>query len=286
MKNNSVLIIGCGDLGTRTGQALLAQGWQVHGLRRHPDSLPRGFTAHRGDYTQAGDLEFVRELRPELVLASCNPSERSEAGYRLGFLHSARNILDALGSHRPRRVLFVSSTRVLAESGGGLVDEHSPLAIEDPWARAIIEAEQVLLQSPHSVTVVRFAGIYGNPGGRLLRRIKEGKLCQPSPGRWSNRIHRDDCAGFLTHLLQKAVAGADLEPVYIGVDDRPALQYEVESWLARELGLALEEVQVAPHSASGKRCDNGLLHASGYRLRYPDYRAGYRAVLESAAKAR
>ena len=282
MKNNSVLIVGCGDLGIRTGLDLYAEGWEVHGLRRNPDALPGEFTAHRGDYTQPGELDFAHDLRPGFVIASCNPVERSEAGYRLGFLGGARNILSSLGDHRPRRILFVSSTRVQAGTGGARVDENSPLATEDRLACAIIEAEQAMLQSPHAVTVVRFAGIYGNPRGRLLSRIRRGELCEPSPGRWSNRIHRDDCAGFLTHLIKSDEVGRAIEPVYIGVDDRPELQFEVERWLAREMGVPLEKAQADPVTASGKRCINRLLHASGYRLRYPDYKSGYRAVLESA----
>jgi nucleoside-diphosphate-sugar epimerase len=282
MKNNSVLFVGCGDLGIRTGMALHAEAWRVHGVRRNPEVLPDAFTAHQADYTLPGDLDFVRDLSPELVVASFNPAGRTEEGYRLGFLAAARNLLSALGDYRPCRVLFVSSTRVQAGSGGALVDEGSPLATEDPWARAIIEAEQTLLQSPHAVTVVRFAGIYGMPGGRLLSRIRRGELCEPAPGRWSNRIHREDSAGFLAHLLRDAAAGNAIEPVYIGVDDKPELQYEVETWLAREMGLEIEKQQAEEQSASGKRCVNRLLHASGYRLRYPDYKSGYRAVLESA----
>ena len=82
--------------------------------------------------------------------------------------------------------------------------------------------------------------------------------------------------------MKTVAAGEAIEPIYIGVDDRPELQYEVESWLAREMGLDLKKAQSVAESASGKRCVNDLLHASGYRLRYPDYMAGYRAVLESA----
>ena len=33
MKSNSILFVGCGDLGVRTGTLLLADGWQVAGLR-------------------------------------------------------------------------------------------------------------------------------------------------------------------------------------------------------------------------------------------------------------
>lgn len=177
---------------------------------------------------------------------------------------------------------MVSSTRVFAEREGGWVDETSDLEREDPRAQAIIEAERALLDSGHTACVVRFGGIYGAPGGRLLARIRRGELCAPEPVRYTNRIHRQDCGGFLAHLLLAMASGASLEPVYIGVDDDPAPRFEVETWLAREMGIAAGQGVTAPDSRGGhKRCRNWLLHASGYRLLYPDYRSGYRAVLES-----
>ena len=280
-KSNSVLIAGCGDLGTRTGKALAALGWQVHGVRRNCAALPPEFIPHPADYTAAGALDFLRDLRPDFVLATFNPSDRSVAGYRRGFTAAAANLLEALGGHRPGLVLFISSTRVFAESNGGWINEGSALSTDDERALAMIEAERLLLDSPHTVSVVRFGGIYGSAGGRLLSRIARGELCDPQPGRWSNRIHREDCAGFLAHLLRSASVGENLEPVYIGVDDHPVLQYEVETWLARELGVDAggPVPAAAVGDATGKRCSNRLLHASGYRLRFADYRSGYREVI-------
>ena len=84
--------------------------------------------------------------------------------------------------------------------------------------------------------MIRFAGIYGDPRGHLLERIRRGELSPRQPPRYSNRIHRDDCAGFLCHLLERARTGAALAPVYNGVDDLPAAQFEVDTWLAAGAG--------------------------------------------------
>jgi hypothetical protein len=136
--------------------------------------------------------------------------------------------------------------------------------------------------------VVRFAGIYGYPGGRLLERIRRGELSPEHPPRFSNRIHRDDCAGFLCHLLGRVEAGQGVERVYNGVDDLPAPQFEVEAWLAAQMGVEATPVKPPGISdpniretmpAGHKRCSNRLLHASAYKLIYPDYRSGYGAVL-------
>lgn len=284
MKRSSVLIVGCGDLGIRAGTQLARQGWSVTGVRRNPALLPAEITGHAADYTQAGSLAFAQALHPEFVVAILNPAERSVAGYEAGFHAGIRHLLDGLGRHRPRHILMTSSTRVFAETAGGWVDESSAATSDDAAALAMLAAEQDLLDCGHSASVVRFAGIYGNPEGRLLSRIRRGELCPPEPVCYTNRIHREDCAGFLVHLLLQARDGQSLQPLYIGVDDLPAPRYEVESWLAGQLGVTvpsdLSGAPAAPFDVpSHKRCRNRALHASGYRLLYPDYRSGYSALL-------
>ncbi|MCB1706255.1 MAG: epimerase [Halioglobus sp.] len=287
MKNSSVLIVGCGDLGIRLGSSLVQHGCSVTGARRNPGKLPPGFTGRAADYTQPGSLVFAEQLRPDFVVAIFNPADRSVSGYKAGFRSGMRNLLSGLGAHRPRHILMTSSTRVFAEADGGWVDESSDLSTTDAWAQEIIAAERLLLDSGHSASVVRLAGVYGIPGGRLLSRIRRGELCPPQPVSYTNRIHRVDCAGFLEHLLKLAAAGNALEPVYIGADDLPAARYEVESWLASEMGLDPQQngdpessTEPTRHNSAGhKRCRNHALRASGYQLIFPDYKSGYTALL-------
>jgi nucleoside-diphosphate-sugar epimerase len=289
MKSSTALIVGCGDVGIRTGALLVQQGWSVVGVRRNIARLPAELTGYEADYTREGSLDFSAELKPDVVLATFNPADRSIAGYKTGFQAGMRNLLAGLGQHRPRHIFMASSTRVFAEAQGGWVDEGSELTADDPWAQAIIAAEEALLSSGCMASVVRFAGIYGIPGGRLLSRIRRGELCPPEPVSYTNRIHRDDCAGFLAHLVQRAEGGGVLEPVYIGVDDLPAPRYEVESWLASEMGVADRIVALpAPskdptrHNRAGhKRCHNIALRNSGYALTFSNYKSGYGALLET-----
>lgn len=289
MKSSFALIVGCGDVGIRAGTLLLEKGWSVAGVRRNIAKLPAGFIGHSADYTQPGSLDFIEELQPEFVVTTFNPVDRSVAGYKAGFQTAMSNLLSGLGQHRPRYILMASSTRVFAEANGGWVDEGSALTEKDPWALPIIAAERQLLNCGHVASVVRFAGIYGLSGGRLLSRIRRGELCPPEPVSFTNRIHRDDCAGFIAYLLQQAQGGNTIAPMYIGVDDRSAPRYEVESWLAAELGVTnhipehprITEEPTRHNTAGHKRCRNKALHDSGYQLAYPDYQSGYRAVLDS-----
>ena len=41
-RSPSLLIAGCGDIGSRLALQMLAQGWTVHGMRRDISRLPAG----------------------------------------------------------------------------------------------------------------------------------------------------------------------------------------------------------------------------------------------------
>ena len=82
MKSSSVLLIGCGDLGTRVGLRLLEQGCLVAAVRRRAEQLPQEFVGHAVDYTEPGSLDFIREQRPDIIVTTFNPFDRSEQGYR------------------------------------------------------------------------------------------------------------------------------------------------------------------------------------------------------------
>ncbi len=230
------------------------------------------------DYTRPGSLAGLADICPDYVVATLKPLGRGAEAYNSGFKLAMKNLLSGLGSHRPRGLFMVSSTRVYAEGNGGWVDEDSPLDSGSPQAAAIIAAEQQLLDSGAPATILRCGGIYGEPRGRLLTRVAQGELTSAEPVRYSNRIHRDDVAGFIAYLIARRERGEALLPIYNVVDNAPVPQHEAERWLAAQLGVA-EVRQSRPVSAGHKRCRNDRLLSSGYPLRYADYQSGYRAVL-------
>jgi nucleoside-diphosphate-sugar epimerase len=280
MKPNSLLIVGCGDLGARTGELLRCCGYDLGGVCRNTSRLPADFTAYSADYCEMGSLAFLEDAAPDYLLLTLKPTEFSAQGYQRGFPQAMANVLSGLGAHQPKAIFMVSSTRVFAERDGGWVDEESPLAQEGYAAKAIIEAEEMLQNSRHSSCIIRFAGIYGDPEGRLITRLGRGEVCARTPLKYSNRIHRDDCAGFIVHLL--ALGHSDRLSVYIGVDSQPVPGYEVEQWLARKINpdaILTEMGSVTMRSLGHKRCSNRCLLASGYRLQYAGYQVGYGAVV-------
>lgn len=284
LKNKRVLLLGCGDIGSKVALALQAEDREVLAVRRNVALLPAGLPALALDYTDAIQTRNLAAYAGSTVVMTPVPGDRSAAGYRRSYPEAVSNLLRVWENSPPQQILFVSSTRVYGDRGGDWVDEDASLLPEGEAGASIAAAERLLLDSSHAVTLVRFAGIYGRSPSHLLQRIQSGRICQRVPVRYGNRIHRDDCVGFLLHLLRMQAQGLALEKIYLGVDDAPVSQFEVETWLAQRMGVTPQPVLPSAalqrqSPAANKRCRNRRLHASGYQLRYPDYRSGYGALL-------
>jgi nucleoside-diphosphate-sugar epimerase len=276
-----VLIAGCGYVGTALGLELAAQGNTVWGLRRSAGKLPPPIRPVTANLLE-DPLEEVLPQVDRVVYAVAADGPREEA-YRKAYVEAPRRLLAALMARGDpvERFIFVSSTAVYGDAGGGWVDETTPCVPENFRGSTVLEGEETVLASTVPGLVLRLGGIYGPGRTRLLDRVREGEARCPGDGPiWSNRIHRDDCAGALAHLLHLQ----EPHPVYLGVDDAPTPLCQVY----RELAVMLEapEPQVDPASSrdrSNKRCSNRRLRESGYRFRFPTFVEGYRHLMESGA---
>ncbi|WP_416403653.1 SDR family oxidoreductase [Arthrobacter sp. LFS091] len=279
----TVLIAGCGDLGTEAGLRFAAAGREVVGLRRSPEKLPPQI---RGMYADlAKDLpEFPSDV--DIVVIAVAADTSTEEAYRTAYLEGTRNVLDALERQRlePRRILFVSSTAVYKDSGGAVVDESTATEPTRFSGKVLVEAEELLFSRTRGTSTeaisLRLGGIYGPGRTRLIDQVRTGQAVIPARPRHTNRIHRDDAAAMIVHLTTMDQAP---DPVYIGVDDHAAEMGEVMRFLAAELGCP-EPPTAAPGDASDagpgdKRCSNKRVRATGVELTFPTYKEGYRALL-------
>ena len=273
----TVLIAGCGDLGTEAGLRYAAYGRDVVGLRRTPEHLPDGIAGHAVDLSQqVPDVPANTEI---LVIATA-ADRRTERAYRSAYLDGLSNLLEGLHRKdaRPHRVLLVSSTAVYGESGGAWVDETTPVSPGSTTAAVLLEAEQLLHRHVPAATVFRLAGLYGPGRTRLIDQVRNGSADRVGEQpRYSNRIHRDDAAAAIVHLT---TACDDPGPVYLGSDHAPALRNEVVRFLSVELGVEPPEGGMrTAEPPTGRRCRNDGLLATGFTFCYPTYREGYRAVI-------
>ncbi len=276
-----ILIVGFGKLGKPLAQNL-AKHHEVWTLHRHPNEEVQGIHSIGADVTDIVSLHENIPSKLDFIVYCLSPGSRSEEAYRNIYPEGLANTLQALPEETHlQRLYFISSTSVYHQNDHSWVDENSPAEATSYSGRLLLEAESVAENSGQPATVIRFSGIYGGDRRRLIDQVKNRQAGYSPKTRLSNRIHQDDCVGFIEHLIQQECAGEKNLPRYLASDSCPVDLNEVLGFLAEKLGVELQESSETPSTRRGgnKRCSNRQMLASGYRLRYPDYRAGYAAQL-------
>ncbi len=279
-----ILIAGCGDVGSTLGVLLAQAGHTVWGLRRDVAKLPPILSPIAADLT---DIATLDNLPPNIrhVIYTAAAAGRDDAAYRAAYVDGPRNLITAL--HRAgqpiERFVFTSSTGVYGQTDGGWVDESSPTEPTSFTGQRVLEGEGVVHAASWTSIVVRLAGIYGPGRTRLLERARTGAPVARDAPSYTNRIHRDDCAGALAHVLALPTPA----PCYVGVDDEPAPLGRVVDWICEQAGwprppdaAAAVGPDMPPSRRGGnKRCRNQRLRDTGYTFRYPTFREGYATLL-------
>ncbi|AIG03789.1 NAD dependent epimerase/dehydratase family protein [Pseudomonas fluorescens] len=282
MSAPSVVIAGCGDVGSRLASQLLAAGWEVHGLRRNVARLPQGVIGIAGDLFKKDCPDTWPIGGVDYLVYCAAATEHDEAGYRKAYVEGLQHVLEWLDDYgqQPKQLLFVSSSSVYGQQSGEWVDETSPTQAVGYSGQVMLEAEQVAFDSGIPATTIRLTGIYGPGREWLLSQVRQGYRVAVEPPLYGNRIHVDDAAGLLAFLLLHVERGGALDKVYIGVDDAPAPLAEVVGWLREYLGVTEWAEDASVRRTGSKQCSNARARALGWAPTYPSYREGYAAILK------
>lgn len=282
MSAPSVVIAGCGDVGSRLASQLLAAGWEVHGLRRNVSRLPEGVIGIAGDLFNKECPDTWPIGGVDYLVYCAAATDHDEAGYRKAYVQGLQHVLEWLGDYgqEPKHLVFVSSSSVYGQQDGEWVDENSATQAVGYSGQVMLEAEQVAFNSGIPATTLRLTGIYGPGREWLLSQVRQGYRVAIEPPLYGNRIHVDDAAGLLAFLLQHVEQGGSLDKVYIGVDDAPAPLSEVVGWLREYLGVTEWAEDASVRRAGSKQCSNARAKALGWTPTYPSYREGYAAILK------
>ena len=273
---DKVLIAGCGDVGNALAARLLTEGCEVWGVRRQVEALGEGVQPWRIDLTEPSG--FGNPPAPfDYLFYTASADRRDEDHYRSIYVDGLRDLLAALrkAGCPLRRVFFTSSTAVYGQSAGEWVDETSPTEPLGFNGRILLDAEAIVQEAPETGINVRLSGIYGPGRTRLVRKVWSGEAIATRS--WTNRIHVEDCAGALHHLMRID----NPEALYLASDDEPATNADVTTWLSRELGVSAPPEPTADSQPErlNKRCRTTRLRKSGYRFEQPTFRDGYRPIV-------
>jgi len=280
MQQATILIVGCGDVGSSLGQMLLNQGHKVFGLRRNINQLPQGIQGISADLTNLESLKAALADLDEchILVYAAAASSHDEAGYEAAYVTGVQNVLQTLPT-KPQHLFFTSSSGVYHQNDSDWVDETSPCEPKSFSGQIMLKGEEQILNADIPGTVVRFSGIYGPGRNHLINRVRRGDIAPAEPQHFSNRIHRDDCAGVLNFLISKVLNGEAIDSCYLASDSTPVTMHEITTWLANKLNSPITSETISRRAGS-KRCSNQRIIEAGYRFKYPSYVAGYSELID------
>ena len=256
--------------------------WKISATSRNAEGIAeidaQGFHGLPFDST----LQITRDVTHLLI--SAPPDEHGDPVLRL-FQEQLQKL-----SKQLKWVGYLSTTGVYGDRGGDWVDEDSPLEPNTTRGQRRLEADRSWLRLHKEfgvpVHLLRLAGTYGLGRNQLLN-VRDGSAKRIiKPGQIFSRIHVEDIAGVLAASIAKPNPGR----AYNVCDDEPCPPQEVVEYAANLLSLPLppeipfEDAKLSPMAksfyadskrVSGKRIKTEL----GYRLIYPNYRDGLRALL-------
>ncbi|AOA57246.1 NAD-dependent epimerase/dehydratase family protein [Acinetobacter larvae] len=270
-----ILLLGYGQTAQRLAQTLSQSDHQITTISR--SAKDTAFSNHLIQDVAHLDLSQLAAIDQVYVLLA--PAQRSVADYRKTYLDSVAPICRALASHPVQRIVVVSSTRVYGEHQGEQIDDSTPASTTDPYGQILLDMEHAWRQAyPTQCVILRPSGIYGRSVQRLTELAL--KTTQYRALHWSNRIHIDDLAAFLAHLLHVEQPSA----YYLVSDSRPIAMHEILTWFRTQLGLP--PFSYAPELTSGKRIFAQRMLDHGFCLQHPDCFQVYRQLAAESASVR
>lgn len=198
---NHILIIGCGDIGERVAKIWQNNGKTVYGAVRRKEQRDRleqlNIIPCPIDLDNLSSLKNLPSKNALLYYFAPPPAMGQQDTRMENFLKNL-DAENAPGSHKPRQIIYISTSGVYGDQQGQLINEQTPVKPQVDRAKRRYHAEQQLHQwsagSNIPVTILRVGGIYG-PGRLPLQRLKDQiPMLFENLSPQTNRIHADDLA--------------------------------------------------------------------------------------------
>lgn len=203
-----VSILGCGWLGLPLAQYLIKDGYLVKGTTSTESKL--------NQLKDKGIIPFLAQLDPGLKISDDDffdtdiliiniPPSTFKNGPDFHPQQMA-SLSPYIKKHKVKNIIYVSSTSVYPETNG-VVDEAMNLTIENDRQKALLLAEQELLNH-ENVTILRCGGLmgYDRQPVRFLNMNTRNKSRRSSDTP-VNYIHRDDVVEIIYRVIKKECTG-------------------------------------------------------------------------------
>lgn len=193
MEVKSVSILGAGWLGWPLAEVLSADGWHIKASSSKAEKLERmrnhGWTAVHID---AHSVIAIPEEFWGDVLVLCFPPGRREGS--TGYAEQMEKVLQQC-PESVEKIILISSTSVYPKVNGDFKESDTLSDADD--AKALIKAEQLVLQHSENAVVIRMGGLMGED--RNPARFGKSKLAGNEP---VNMIHRRDAVALVQYFIE------------------------------------------------------------------------------------
>jgi len=253
MKKNSISILGSGWLGLPLATDFIQQGYPVRLSTRQTEKLT--------SFEQLGATPYLvdidKALFPEGFFDSdsliCNITSKNQSGFT--------NLIDQIAHSPIQHILFISSSSVYLNTNTIVTEDEGA---ENPDSK-LFQIEQAFQACSHfETTILRLSGLIGNqrhPG----RFFANGKVV-PLPDAPVNLIHRDDCIGLISQIIEQSAWG----DVFNGCDDTHPTKREFYSHARHLLNQSPPIFSDQTHGQTKTVSNAKIKQRLGYHFKYPD----------------
>ena len=279
---SKLLILGAGFSGQKVSSLARRLGNKTICSRRNIEKPGANivFNSETKEFPKEAALEGITHL-----LSCIPPSPNGEDPV----LTSIGNLLKNLSLEW---VGYLSTTGVYGDRKGEWVSENDQPNPSQLRSKRRLSCEEAWLNSGLSVQILRLPGIYG-PGRSVLDGILSGNSKMvDKPGQVFSRIHVEDIAGAIIHLINLAAKGNCPKIINIA-DNLPTSNLEVMHYAASLLKYRLPPIEpfeiaakrMSPMALSfwkeNRKVSNKMLcEELGYSLLHPDYKIGIQDCLK------
>ncbi len=275
-KNSKLLILGAGFSGQHVAALARQLGTNVVCSRRKIQSQDENcvFDSEKQKIPSQITLSKVTHL------LSCIPPDSTGEDPVLKCLKSNLYKMDL------RWIGYLSTTGVYGDCKGRWVSEADLPNPQLLRSQRRLTCEKKWQELDLPVQILRLPGIYG-PGRSAIETLQTGKAKMiDKPGQVFSRIHIDDIAGAIFHLIKLSAKGQRPSIVNLA-DNHPSTNLEVLTYAASLMNCSLPEIepfekasqQMSPMALSfwqeNRRVSNQMLcNKLGYKLIHQDYQSG------------
>lgn len=280
---SSLVILGCGYVGTRIAKAALAAGRAVRVASRSTGRLQELGAL-------GAEVKFVDASTPKTFIPALNSVNGATVVYSIPPVttlppgHSIRAALQAAYGANIACFIYFSSCGLYGDypDDDNWIDEDTPTA-PDGSMKAIESDENEVDRCSFDMrtVILRMAPVYG-PGRGVRERIRKGQYRVLDEGQHvTSRIYVDDVVKVVLAAEERA---PNKMKILVG-DDEPVTQGEYAKWLSARMGVDMPPFRqmYEPGKARTPHRNRRIRNAKmkellGITLSAPSYREGEAAI--------